>query len=109
MIKTLYFSIGSDPSDAANDAILYNASAFLGMEPVTATTTAMHFQERTGQADVSTITLTHAEGRALEVMKHVGAAMASNTKDGFINICSSEESSFTGVATDYITDVAFSL
>ena len=43
MIKTLYFSIGSDPSDAAGDAILFNADAFLGMEPVTATTTVMNF------------------------------------------------------------------
>ena len=109
MIKTLYFSIGSDPSDAAGDAVLLNADSFLGMEPVTATTTVMNFAKISGAADVSTVTLTHAEGRALEVMQHVAAAMASNPKDGFINICSTEESKFTGVANDYITDVAFSL
>ena len=109
MIKTLYFSIGSDPSDAANDAILLPADTFLGMEPVTAETTRMEFANIAGTADKSTITLTHAEGRALEVMKHVSAAMASNPKDGFINICSTEEGKFTGVATDYITDVSFNL
>ena len=109
MIKTLYFSIGSDPSDAAGDAILFNADAFLGMEPVTATTTVMNFAKTTGAADVSQVTLTHAEARGFEVMQHVAAAMASNPKDGFINICSTEESKFIGVATDYITDVAFSL
>ena len=109
MIKTLYFSIGSDPSDAANDAILINADTFLGMEPATATTTVMNFAKTTGTADVSQVTLTHAEARGFEVMQHVAAAMASNPRDGFINICSTEESKFTGVATDYITDVAFSL
>ena len=109
MIKTLYFSIGSDPSDAANDAILLPASSFLGMEPVTATTTVMNFAKTNGTADVSTVTLTHDEARSFEVMQNVAAAMASNTKDGFINVCSTEESAFTGVSTDYITDVAFSL
>ena len=109
MIKTLYFSIGSDPSDAANDALLLNADTFLGMEPVTATTTILNFAKTDGTADVSTVTLTHAEGRALEVMKHIAAAMSSNTKDGFVNVCSTEESKFTGVANDFITDVAFSL
>ena len=100
MIKTLYFSIGSDPSDAANDAVLLNADLFLGMEPVTATTTILNFAKTDSTADVSTVTLTHAEGRALEVMQHVAAAMASNPKDGFINICSTEESKFIGVAND---------
>ena len=109
MIKTLYFSIGSDPSDAAGDGLLLNADTFLGMEPATATLTFLNFFKTTGAADVSTVRLTHAEGRALEVMKHIAAAMSSNTKDGFINICSTEESKFTGVANDFITDVAFSL
>jgi hypothetical protein len=31
MIKTLYFSISNDPSDAADDALLINADRFIAM------------------------------------------------------------------------------
>ena len=104
-IKTLYFSEGATPSDAAGDAMLLPVSSFLGMEPVTATTTKMSFNKIDGTADKKVITLTHDEARGFEVMQHVAAAMASNPRDGFINICSTEEVKFTGVGIDYITDV----
>ena len=109
MIKTLYFSIGSDPSDAAHDAVLLPANSFLGIEPQTATTTTMFFTKLDNTADNSTVTFTHPEARAYEVMQNVTSAMMSNTRDGFINICSTEEGKFTNVAQDYITDVAISL
>lgn len=87
MIKNLYFSIGSTPSDAADDALMINADLFVSMHPVTATTSILHFLDRanTGAAN-TTITLTHAEAMNIDVMQDVSEAMAGEPRDGFIVI-----------------------
>ena len=104
MIKTLFFSIGSDPSDAADDALLINADLFLAMGPSTSTTTTMYFMDRanTGAAETK-ITLTHATGMSLEVMDDVCSAMASEPKDGFIVIADATGGEF---CSTHITDCA---
>ena len=87
MIKNLYFSIGSTPSDAADDALMINADLFVSMNPVTATTTILKFLDRanTGAAN-TTITLTHAEAMNIDVMEDIAEAMAGEPRDGFIVI-----------------------
>ena len=87
MNKNLYFSIGSTPSDAADDALMINADLFVSMHPVTATTSIMLFLDRANTGGANTqITLTHAEAMNIEVMEDVAEAMAGEPRDGFIVI-----------------------
>jgi len=87
MIKNLYFSIGSTPSDAADDAIMINADLFVCMNPVTPTTTIMKFLDRANTGGANTkITLTHATLKNIDIMEDVSEAMAGEPKDGFIVI-----------------------
>jgi hypothetical protein len=96
MTKTLYFSISSDPSDAADDALLINADRFIAMGPAgTTQTTKMYFLDRanTGAAE-TTITLTHGAGRSIDVMEDVCEAMSGEPKDGFIVIADQANGKF---------------
>ena len=87
MIKNLYFSIGSTPSDAADDALMINADLFVSMHPVTATTSIMLFLDRANTGGANTqITLTHASGMNIDVMEDVAEAIAGEPRDGFIVI-----------------------
>tara|TARA_R110002096_G_scaffold433508_1_gene652329 strand:+ start:444 stop:770 length:327 start_codon:yes stop_codon:yes gene_type:complete len=87
MNKNLYFSIGSAPSDAADDALMINADLLVSMHPVTAVTTKLSFLDRanTGAAN-TTVTLTHASAMNIEVLEDVAKAMAGEPRDGFIVI-----------------------
>jgi len=87
MNKNLYFTIGSTPSDAADDALMINADLFIAGGFATATTSKLFFADRanTGAAE-TIITLTHDEGRGIDVLEDVCEAMASEPKDGFIVI-----------------------
>ena len=104
MNKNLYFSIGSTPSDAADDALMINADLFVAMNPVTSTTTILKFLDRanTGGAN-TTITLTHKEARNLEVMEAVVAALEGEPRDGFIVVADPTNGEF---CSEYITDCA---
>jgi len=87
MIKNLYFSIGSTPSDAADDALMINADLFVSMHPVTATTSIMLFLDRANTGGANTqVTLTHASAMNIDVMEDVAEAMAGEPRDGFIVI-----------------------
>lgn len=110
MVKTLYFSIGNDPSDAANDAVLLNADNFIAMGPIdtgAGNKTMMYFLDKDNtEAAETTVTLTHDEGRSLEVMEDVCEAMSSEPKDGFIVIADEAGGEF---CSPYITECDFSL
>ena len=110
MVKTLYFSIGSDPSDAAADAVLLNADNFIAMGPTdtgAGSTTVMYFMDKDNtQAAETTVTLTHKAARSLEVMEDVCRAMSSEPKDGFIVIADEANGDF---CSPYITECDFSL
>tara|TARA_R100000231_G_C5318455_1_gene162657 strand:+ start:471 stop:797 length:327 start_codon:yes stop_codon:yes gene_type:complete len=87
MNKNLYFSIGSTPSDAADDALMINADLLVCMNPVTSTTTILKFLDRanTGSAN-TTITLTHAEAMNIDVIEDIAEAISGEPRDGFIVI-----------------------
>jgi len=104
MIKNLYFSIGSTPSDAADDALMINADLFVAGGFATATTSKLFFLDRanTGAAE-TIITLTHDEGRGIDVLEDVCEAMAGEPKDGFIVIADPTNSEF---CSKFITDCA---
>ena len=105
MNKNLYFTIGSEPSDAADDALMINADLFVAMGTRTATSTVMFFLDRanTGAAE-TIITLTHDEARGVDVMEDVCEAMSGEPKDGFIVIADATNKEF---CSPYITDCAF--
>lgn len=104
MIKNLYFSIGSTPSDAADDALMINADLFVSMHPVTATTSIMLFLDRANTGGANTqITLTHDSARNIDVMEDVAEAMAGEPRDGFIVIADVTGGEF---CSPYITDCA---
>ena len=108
MIKTLYFSISNDPSDAADDALLINADNFIAMGPADTTqTTKMYFLDRanTGAAE-TIITLTHDEARSIDVMNDVCEAMSGEPKDGFIVIADQTGGEF---CSPHITGCAITL
>ena len=109
MTKTLYFSVNAvtDPSDAADNAVLLNADNFISMFPAgTTTRTQMNFLDRanTGAAE-TVISIDHAEGRSIDVMEDICEAMSSEPKDGFIVIADPSNGDF---CSPYITAVAIS-
>tara|TARA_Y100001937_G_C7102482_1_gene323220 strand:+ start:539 stop:865 length:327 start_codon:yes stop_codon:yes gene_type:complete len=95
MTKTLYFSISNDPSDAADDALMINADLFIAAGFATATTSKLFFADRanTGAAE-TIITLTHDEGRGIDVLEDICEAMAGEPRDGFIVIADEAEGEF---------------
>lgn len=104
MNKNLYFSIGSAPSDAADDALMISADLFVSMHPVTATTSIMLFLDRanTGAANTQ-VTLTHAEAMNIDVMEDIAEAMAGEPRDGFIVIADVTGGEF---CSPHVTDCA---
>ena len=104
MNKNLYFSIGSTPSDAADDALMINADLFVSMNPVTPTTTILKFLDRANTGGANTqITITHDTLKNLEVMEDVSEAMAGEPRDGFIVIADVTGGEF---CSPHITDCA---
>ena len=104
MNKNLYFSIGSTPSDAADDALMINADLFVSMHPVTVTTSIMLFLDRANTGGANTqVTLTHAEAMNIDVMEDVAEAMAGEPRDGFIVIADTTGGEF---CSPHITDCA---
>lgn len=108
MNKTLYFSINAknDPSNDVADAVLINADLFLGMTPVTETSTKMMFEDIDGTAAESVVTLTHATCKNVEVMEDVCEALASEPKSGLIIVADTSNGAF---CSPHITDAALAL
>jgi hypothetical protein len=104
MNKNLYFSIGSTPSDAADDALMISADLFVSMHPVTATTSIMLFLDRANTGGANTqVTLTHASAMNIDVMEDVAEAIAGEPRDGFIVIADATGGEF---CSPHITDCA---
>ena len=103
MIKTLYFAEGNNPSDGAGDAFLLNAADFIAMGTGgTTVLTKMYFMSsRNDESSETVVTLTHCEGRGLEVIEDVCKTMASEPKDGFIVIADEAGGKF---CSQYITE-----
>lgn len=106
MTKNLYFTIGSAPSDDANDAIMINADLFVSMAPTTKTTSTLEFLDRENAGNANTsVVLLHTQFKHKEVMQSVAEAMAGEPKDGFIVIADVTNGDFcnpniTGVTLD---------
>jgi len=65
MENYLYFSDG-DGADATGDAAMWPASRFLGVDPVSGTTTAVFFEGQTGVGDATDkVVLTHLDSSTI--------------------------------------------
>ena len=104
MIKNLYFTIGSTPSDDADDALMINADLFVSIHPLTSTTTIMKFLDRANVGNANTqITLTHDAAMNLEVIEGVVRSMEGEPRDGFIVIADQTNGVF---CSEFITGCA---
>jgi len=70
----LYFAEGNG-ADAAGDAVMFPASRFIGVEPISATTTGIYFRSALGDVDGGggsgdLITVTHADTHATASSYH---------------------------------------
>ena len=70
----LYFAEGNG-ADAAGDAVMFPVSRFIGVEPISATTTGIYFRSALGDVDGGggsgdLITVTHADTHATSGSYH---------------------------------------
>tara|TARA_Y100001938_G_C7982244_1_gene375013 strand:+ start:513 stop:902 length:390 start_codon:yes stop_codon:yes gene_type:complete len=86
----LYFAEGGG-ADATTEAVCYAASRFVGVEPITATTTGIYFESALGDVDGGggagdLITVTHADTHATAGSYHraklIAEAMAEVVNRG---------------------------
>ena len=73
----LYFS-DNKGADAAGDTVIYPASNFLGLDPISATTSRISFKALTGNAADDDILVTHASGKYKELCQGMAELMNSN-------------------------------
>ena len=64
----LYFAKSGVVVDAASEAVMLPASAYLGCNPTSATNTNFMFEDVVGTATATVISLTHASGKNKEVI-----------------------------------------
>jgi len=70
----LYFS-DNKGADAAGDTVIYPASNFLGLDPISATTSRISFKALTGNAADDDILVTHASGKYKELCQGMAELM----------------------------------
>ena len=70
-------------ADAAGDAVVYPASTFTGIDPISATTTRISFKALAGTAADDDILLTHVTGKYKQVCEALADAM-SDTGVGLV-------------------------
>ena len=75
----IYISKGAG-ADAAGDSLLYPASSFTGIDPISATTTRISFKALTGNAADDDILVTHESAKYKELCQAL--ALALNTDKG---------------------------
>ena len=102
MDKFLYFAIGSG-ANATSEAALYPLSAFLGFDPISATTLQMNFASSDPKLGGTTavyydevlLTITSAKHKKVmrDIVKAINAPGIGN-KDGFIIVCDADDSVF---------------
>ena len=120
MEKYLYFGSASG-ADATGEAGMYPASRFLGVEPLTATTTGVYFSSPMNNVDGGggagdLITITHADTHATAgsyhrsklIAKEIARAInAGPHSDGFVTIIDMMSGVHFGEIDTIKTDASF--
>ena len=81
----LYFAEGND-SNATGEACMFPASAFIGLDPISDTTTRISFKARNNTAVDDDVLLQHATGKHKEVAELIASVLAPSpvTRTKFI-------------------------
>jgi len=74
----LYFA-ENEGADAAGDSHVYPASTFMGVDPISATTTRISFKALAGTAADDDILLTHVTGKYKQVCEALADAMSDTS------------------------------
>ena len=97
----LYFAKTGVVVDAASEAVMLPASAYLGCNPTSATNTNFMFEDVVGTATATVVSLTHASGKNEEVIDAMIEIMNSYNGAGELQIVADGEAdtgSITGAA-----------
>ena len=97
----LYFAKTGVVVDAASEAVMLPASAYLGCNPTSATNTDFMFEDVVGTATATVVSLTHASGKNEEVIDAMIEIMNSYNGAGALQIVADGEAdtgSITGAA-----------
>ena len=87
----LYFAKTGVVVDAASEAVMLPASAYLGCNPTSATNTNYMFEDVVGTATATVISLTHASGKNKEVIDAIVSILNSyNGAGGLIVVADGE-------------------
>ena len=89
----LYFAEGND-SNATGEACMFPASAFIGLDPISDTTTRISFKARNNTAVDDDVLLTHTTGKHKEVAELIAALLAPSpvTRSKFIVVADQDNS-----------------
>ena len=106
----LYFAEGNG-ADAAGDAVMFPASRFIGVEPISATTTGIYFRSALGDVDGGggsgdLITVTHADTHAVAGSYHRAKLIAEAMAEAVNRTGPSVEGKMTSII-DADNDVYF--
>ena len=119
----LYFAEGGG-ADATTEAVCYPASRFVGVEPLTATTTGIYFESPVGDVDGGggagdLITVTHADTHATSGSYHraklIAEAMAEAVNQGphatgkMTSIIDADNGVYFGQIETIIDDASFGI
>ena len=93
----LYFAEGNG-SNATGEACTYPASSFIGLDPISNTTTRLSFKARNGTAVDDDVLLTHTTGKHKEVAELIAAILAPSpiTRTKFIVVADQDNSVYFG-------------
>mgnify|MGYP003142858069 CR=1 FL=1 len=69
--------------DGVNETVMFPASAALGIEPVSTTTTSIWFQALDGTGDSDEIRFTHLAANRMKVYDELVKLLNTRTKSGF--------------------------
>ena len=97
----LYFAKTGVVVDAASEAVMLPASAYLGCNPTSATNTNFMFEDVVGTATATVISLTHTSGKNEEVIDAMIEIMNTYNGAGALQIVADGEAdtgSITGAA-----------
>jgi len=89
----LYFAEGNG-SNATGEACTYPASSFIGLDPISNTTTRLSFKARNNTAVDDDVLLTHTAGKHKELAELIAALLAPSpvTRTKFIVVADQDNS-----------------
>ena len=100
-----YFYFGEDDVATTGEACMFPLSSFLGMSPVDASSTSMHFMARNGSANDDRVTVTHTGTTTKAFMTEMALFMKANHRNPFLIVHDGESNT---TISSMITSVAVS-